>query len=107
MPISRHLDTKCWPGVWRDCFEAQNQLLEEMNSPTSIDSENDEQLLRQAMADLRNAANQLASRYADHVHILPTFEIIASLVSNLELVDDNDLASELRRRGYTVIPPRD
>ena len=76
-----------------------------MNSPTSFDSKHDEQLLTEAMMDLRNAANQLASRYAHHVHILPELEEIASLASDLRLVHDDDLAAELRRRGYTVLPP--
>ena len=78
-----------------------------MNSPTSSDSKNDEQLLTQAMMDLRNAANQLASRYAHHVHILPKFEEIVGLISPLAFVSDEELAAELRRRGYIVIPTRD
>ena len=71
-----------------------------------VNDDLDEATLKKKLAQaseelLRNFA-ALKSRYTELTHRLPPFEDFASSFFSLSLVNDEDLAEELRRRGYKV-----
>jgi len=58
--------------------------------------------LAEASEELVQIFAALKARYAQLSLRLPAFENFASLSFSLSLVNDEDLAEELRRRGYKV-----
>jgi len=61
-----------------------------------------EKKLAEASEELVRNFAALKSRYAELSLRLPAFEDFASSFFSLSLVSDEDLAEELRRRGYKV-----